>query len=88
MPVRLHSHTYRAFARIDTDLVPGPRIDRVPIEIAELQVPKGNVEKERLQGSVLFCREQFPTQRRQKQLSTLCSYELRSLREDANEMQR
>ena len=45
------------------------------------------MEEESLQGSVLFRCEHSPTQRRRYQLSAIRSEELRSLRQDANEMQ-
>jgi hypothetical protein len=51
-------------------------------------MPEGEMEKHSLQGSVLFHREHSPAQRRRHQLSPMRSEELRSLRQEANEMQR
>src|SRR5215472_6629631 len=67
----------------DAHLALGPRIDRVSIEIGEVQVPERDVEKKRLQGTVLLRREDSPSQRRHDQLPTMRPEELRGLREDA-----
>jgi hypothetical protein len=65
----------------------GQEIDRVPIEITEIKVPKGDVEKNSLQRAVLFRREQFFTQWGRNQLSTSCSQQLRGLHQATKEMQ-
>jgi hypothetical protein len=48
----------------DTHLGQRPRIERISIEIGEVQAPEGDMEKDSLQGSMLFRREYPPTQRR------------------------
>jgi hypothetical protein len=45
------------------------------------------MEKDSLQGSVLFQRQHSSTQRRRYQFSTMRSEELRRLRQNADEMQ-
>jgi hypothetical protein len=40
----------------DTDLVLGPRIGRVSVEIGEVHMPEGDMEQEGLQRVALFCR--------------------------------
>jgi hypothetical protein len=50
-------------------------------------MPEGDMKQEGLQRFVLLGCEQSPTQRRRDQLSAMRSDELRSLRQNANEME-
>src|SRR4029077_19490837 len=70
----------------DTHFALGPRIERVSVEIGKVHVPESDMKQEGLQGSVLSCCQHPPTQRRRYQLSAMRPDELRSLRQDANEM--
>jgi len=38
----------------DTHFAPGPRIERVSVEIGKVQAPEGDMEKDSLQGSVVI----------------------------------
>jgi hypothetical protein len=55
---------------------------------SRLQMAEGDTEKKSLQGSVLLQRQHSLTQPRRNQFSAIRSEELRSLRQDANEVQR
>ena len=70
----------------DADIVLRPGVDRVPVEIAEVQVSEGDVKEKRLQGPAPLWDQHPFAQAGRHQRSAMCSDQLGPLGQYADEI--